>query len=277
MSRKWQILRILQAQLLTSFNGAETKMSRKWCCVCRDGRRTTRFNGAETKMSRKCANGAMVSLARTGFNGAETKMSRKSSYHPVYALGRCMLQWGRDKNVSEIPKYHPRTPLFGPASMGPRQKCLGNDTDYVASTSLCFASMGPRQKCLGNQNKTKLYCMYSRASMGPRQKCLGNYEWTSWPTIYITELQWGRDKNVSEIWECRPKGTRYFFASMGPRQKCLGNAQKALVQDMQSNFASMGPRQKCLGNKGKWIHDKLVPLELQWGRDKNVSEISCRL
>ena len=60
------------------------------------------FNGAETKMSRKLLQMAEGERDFTSFNGAETKMSRKS-----------------DKKVTILKK-------FGVASMGPRQKCLGN-------------------------------------------------------------------------------------------------------------------------------------------------------
>ena len=60
------------------------------------------------------------------FNGAETKMSRKLSVGDKYCRMISMLQWGRDKNVSEInnPKFNELLNMS--ASMGPRQKCLGN-------------------------------------------------------------------------------------------------------------------------------------------------------
>ena len=61
-----------------------------------------RFNGAETKMSRKWVLSESESSGMIGFNGAETKMSRKY----FTRIGA--------KLVSYI------------ASMGPRQKCLGN-------------------------------------------------------------------------------------------------------------------------------------------------------
>ena len=98
------------------------------------------FNGAETKMSRKSDIRFEIKNKFTGFNGAETKMSRKFFHDVVVVSYSCMLQWGRDKNVSEM-SGEIRWDFAGPAaSMGPRQKCLGNITlgDMWRSRFLCF-------------------------------------------------------------------------------------------------------------------------------------------
>ena len=65
-------------------------------------------------------------------------------------------------------------------------------------------------------------------------------------------LQWGRDKNVSEISEQVDKDISLGTASMGPRQKCLGNFLKPPAKSFPPP-ASMGPRQKCLGNGLAWV------------------------
>ena len=68
-------------------------------------------------------------------------------------------------------------------------------------------------------------------------------------------------------------GAEYaLYASMGPRQKCLGN-HMVLIMWPSVRQASMGPRQKCLGNKPKYRNIRTPFVRLQWGRDKNVSEI----
>ncbi len=65
------------------------------------------------------------------FNGAETKMSRKSLSYTLSFLPDSKLQWGRDKNVSEIPRTVGQVSQVANASMGPRQKCLGNINSTV--------------------------------------------------------------------------------------------------------------------------------------------------
>ena len=65
--------------------------------------------------------------ANMRFNGAETKMSRKFYNRPHQRPNQIVLQWGRDKNVSEIHTDQQKHPEQQQASMGPRQKCLGND------------------------------------------------------------------------------------------------------------------------------------------------------
>ena len=60
------------------------------------------------------------------------------------------------------------------------------------------ASMGPRQKSLGNNTLWPITILTNLASMGPRQKSLGNVVESSrsWPKL---KLQWGRGKKASEI------------------------------------------------------------------------------
>ena len=81
--------------------GRDKNVSEIICAACNRITPRDRFNGAETKMSRKSYSGGVERLLELGFNGAETKMSRKSR---VGGNHECM----------------------GDASMGPRQKCLGN-------------------------------------------------------------------------------------------------------------------------------------------------------
>ena len=108
-------------------------------------------------------------------------------------------------------------------------------------------SMRPRQKCLGNGMPRMVMISQQPASMGPRQKCLGNLAKSSCVMPWAS-LQWGRDKNVSEIHLLPVRPARLAIASMGPRQKCLGN-QGCHRSEVLRHFASMGPRQKCLGNR----------------------------
>ena len=55
-------------------------------------------------MSRKSEDAGRLERTVCCFNGAETKMSRKCLLAMVGAFAISALQWGRDKNVSEI-KY----------------------------------------------------------------------------------------------------------------------------------------------------------------------------
>ena len=75
----------------------------------------------------------------------------------------------------------------------------------------------------------------------------------------ITVLQWGRDKNVSEINAPAAIRTNTMTASMGPRQKCLGNMTIHQVT-IHNTYASMGPRQKCLGNMSNLFDVLHLPL-----------------
>ena len=150
-------------------------------------------------------------------------MSRKSSADLSAVKPKLVLQWGRDKNVSEIEWW---TKLQGAGYNrfnGAETKMSRKSTiDTYDAVRIAIASMGPRQKCLGNYGLTSSnYIAYigfngaetkmSRklsvtavminleyASMGPRQKCLGNNS-THVDAISEGRLQWGRDKNVSEI------------------------------------------------------------------------------
>ena len=131
------------------------------------------------------------------FNGAETKMSRKLPHPSIVARTTRPLQWGRDKNVSEI-----------------------NVLFFFVKRVLCFN--GAETKMSRKLN----YGGWDRglwdASMGPRQKCLGNSPESITNTTRCW-LQWGRDKNVSEITTFHQHMSCVWCASMGPRQKCLGN------------------------------------------------------
>ena len=73
-------------------------------------------------------------------------------------------------------KYPENTSILSrhSASMGPRQKCLGNCIATQRYIAGIVASMGPRQKCLGNRYQLRVIARGLDASMGPRQKCLGN-------------------------------------------------------------------------------------------------------
>ncbi len=137
--------------MLVSFNGAETKMSRK--CSEQADKNMVQYllqwgrdkNVSEMLLPQRL--GSLTILLQWGRdkNVSEMRMDR------AYSKLRLKLQWGRDKNVSEILRliWHIIPELR--ASMGPRQKCLGN---YAIShkfiITAMFASMGPRQKCLGN-------------------------------------------------------------------------------------------------------------------------------
>ena len=108
------------------FNGAETKMSRKSQIWTSPWILYRRFNGAETKMSRKSVTVLTNPSHASCFNGAETKMSRKCLMWLISLPKLRPLQWGRDKNVSEINIPYYNNNMILSASMGPRQKCLGN-------------------------------------------------------------------------------------------------------------------------------------------------------
>ena len=134
------------------------------------------FNGAETKMSRKWIFGLNYRNTHAGFNGAETKMSRK------------FVDMSPEIKQQQI------------ASMGPRQKCLGNYDSLHNAINLLFASMGPRQKCLGNAAKiptpTKTDIL---ALQWGRDKNVSEIALMALYGKSQAGLQWGRDKNVSEI------------------------------------------------------------------------------
>ncbi len=110
------------------------------------------------------------------------------------------------------------------------------------------------------------------ASMGPRQKCLGNKQtaFRYFPPYGL--LQWGRDKNVSEITHAHFRQTPQYTLQWG-RDKNVSEIEIAYVDCTDVQNASMGPRQKCLGNGITLSMISRAGL-LQWGRDKNVSEIA---
>ncbi len=166
-----------------------------------------------------------------------------------------------------------RATIHRRASMGPRQKCLGNGLQTISihslqhrfngaetkmSRKLCFfhihpyslvyASMGPRQKCLGNSDHTCYVYGSTLASMGPRQKCLGN---------------WYRGQTI----------IKPHRASMGPRQKCLGNATAA-ARTAPSPPGFNGAETKMSRKSLQKYTIETIAARLQWGRDKNVSEMA---
>ena len=134
------------------------------------------------------------------------------------------LQWGRGKKASEmgiviafsykLSRFNgaeakkPRKLYLGDAklrycanaSMGPRQKSLGNADWDTLFRRLLFASMGPRQKSLGNNRK------YSRKSIsnvcfnGAEAKKPRKSDALVVDDIYDSGLQWGRGKKASEMW-----------------------------------------------------------------------------
>ncbi len=108
--------------------------------------------------------------------------------------------------------------------------------------------MGPRQKCLGNI--VKKCCVEKRlaASMGPRQKCLGNPDSACRTIATMSLLQWGRDKNVSEIVERKVNNLTKWVLQWG-RDKNVSEIYSSGAPPAPRTYASMGPRQKCLGNK----------------------------
>ena len=111
-----------------------------------------------------------------------------------------VLQWGRGKKASEILICAIKLKGKSHASMGPRQKSLGNCGANCAVQKSGFGFNGAEAKkprksgCVLRDNIHAL-----AASMGPRQKSLGN------PTSEIrgrhamVQLQWGRGKKASEI------------------------------------------------------------------------------
>ena len=231
-----------------------------------------RFNGAETKMSRKSDNKCTLVLEY-----GNASMGPRQKCLGNYALmwspaGRPLLQWGRDKNVSEI-RFLSRMIWFGLyASMGPRQKCLGNDQLSWADLDELNASMGPRQKCLGNLPCMMLLCgLRTKGFNGAETKMSrkSRYRLVRWPRVHSFNGAETKMSRKSGTQPCRGSHDRRFngaetkmsrkylsresqrrsglCASMGPRQKCLGNIVYSPTFQFQGS-ASMGPRQKCLGN-----------------------------
>ena len=133
-----------------SFNEAETKMSRKYSTYFKFSDTLARFNEAETKMSRKYPSLLDRTCSRLCFNEAEAKKPRKLQVaYPFCA----------------------RTIL---ASMGPRQKSLGNNAIRRHDIVHGGASMRPRQKSLGNlvphaQRQTKVMCFNGAEAKKPRK------------------------------------------------------------------------------------------------------------
>ena len=83
--------------------------------------------------------------------------------------------------------------------------------------------------------------------MGPRQKCLGNAS-NAVRLYYLLRLQWGRDKNVSEIYGIDSNKAITLLCFNGAETKMSRKFIRSVAIILQSTL-------------------------LQWGRDKNVSEI----
>ena len=150
-------------------------------------------------MSRKWSNSLLSWCMYSHFNEAETKMSRKS--------------------LTAILKFLP----CSPTSMRPRQKCLGNSHITILFWFSSRTSMRPRQKCLGNGRPARRsrsegrYFNEAETKMSrkfgwpPGCYCIASYFneaetkmsrklWYTWGCRWwIFPLQWGRDKNVSEM------------------------------------------------------------------------------
>ena len=175
-------------------------------------------------MSRKLYGVYGWAVGHVCFNGAETKMSRKSCY-----VGHC-------------------TPYMI-ASMGPRQKCLGNVLFLTKSKNPALLQWG-RDK---NVSEIVIFigiCAFFAMLQWGRDKNVSEILRPDCYFVLDVLLQWGRDKNVSEMPALLQHYTATYGASMGPRQKCLGNLKAVTI--------AYGTR------------------PLQWGRDKNVSEIQER-
>ena len=118
--------------------------------------------------------------ALLSFNGAETARSRKSNATASRPISQEMLQWGRDRAVSEMRNRGDPSARGCGASMGPRPRGLGNTPGSTTGPGVMLASMGPRPRGLGNMGEV--------AKLKP-----------------FGPLQWGRDRAVSEIhshWDC---------------------------------------------------------------------------
>ena len=134
----------------------------------------SRFNGAEAKKPRKLSGIWYNYSLYYCFNGAEAKKPRKYwSADDIWAY-IVSLQWGRGKKASEINHYTVFLFYTLGASMGPRQKSLGNQDSLANARQHLAASMGPRQKSLGNTGKFVYMLASAFDSMWQRQKSLGN-------------------------------------------------------------------------------------------------------
>ena len=157
------------------------------------------------------------------FNGAEAKKPRKCTKVEFLKSGYSWLQWGRGKKASEITTLTSWALFDSIASMGPRQKSLGNMDAVTLSNSITQASMGPRQKSLGNDGlyqyrpilrrcfngaeakkprkliarsvkQQRRICFNGAEAKKPRKSCQ-QYNATN----KHSELQWGRGKKASEM------------------------------------------------------------------------------
>ena len=156
--------------------------------------------------------------------------------------------------------------------MGPRQKCLGNCHSGGKWGTMNDASMGPRQKCLGNYMAWLIVQSTTSCFNGAETKMSRKLDIVSENYSDTVPLQWGRDKNVSEIVRTIVWVDRTVVLLQWGRDKNVSEIRQSRQSQQQDQNASMGPRQKCLGNL-YWLTKISVIWRLQWGRDKNVSEI----
>ena len=132
------------------------------------------FNEAEASLPRNPEFGAEQKLDSACFNEAEASLPRNRAPSPRHCPDRC------------------------PASMRPRQACLGIGVKITIPGEPFFASMRPRQACLGIIEVRHKYTRIPElASMRPRQACLGIALHGAEPVLPA-------------------------LASMRPRQACLG-------------------------------------------------------
>ena len=136
-----------------------------------------------------------------------------------------------------------------------------------------IASMGPRQKSLGNSDSGGRPCYDTGGFNGAEAKKPRKFVSPPWINASLYELQWGRGKKASEILLIVCHCLCLYQSFNGPRQKSLGNGLLAVCIFAHSH-ASMGPRQKSLGNDIVDMPLNRVEIMLQWGRGKKASEIT---
>ena len=151
----------------------------------------------------------------------------------------------RNTRKNFVPALAPQRP----ASMRPRQACLGIQEKKPETKFGTFsASMRPRQACLGILPDGVRDCACRRASMRPRQACLGiqisRRTRRSDSRHGFNEAEASLPRNTVSIVR---EGKESEEASMRPRQACLGIRGKKIKQIKHHPIASMRPRQACLG------------------------------
>ena len=159
----------------------------------------TCFNGAEAKKPRKLVRiGTQSDAIIRSFNGAEAKKPRKLTLLHHVQTDWSELQWGRGKKASEMVSVVGSRVDISLASMGPRQKSLGNVSSIIVIPYCVIASMGPRQKSLGNSYRNIRQWRQIKLQWGRGKKA------SEIPLLRDNKflggrLQWGRGKKASEI------------------------------------------------------------------------------